>query len=70
MTERTERKERKEKMRAKFHLPRSSFLSENHESRKLTSGKDTGMRGKGLKQASEQDEGERKTKRDAAAVSG
>lgn len=38
-------------MRAKIHLPRSSFLSEKRESSKLTGGKDMSMRGKGLKWA-------------------
>ena len=40
--DREDRKERKSEgkyRRAKFHLPRSSFLSENHESSKLTVGR-------------------------------
>ena len=43
------RKEKRGKyMRAKIHLPRSSFLSEKRVSSKLTGRKDMGMRGKGV----------------------
>lgn len=65
--DREDRREKKEErkeiyMTAKFHLPRSSFLSENRESSKVTRRKDMGMRGIRSKRAKGQDVGGEKNK--------